>query len=110
MHKTDTTLALLALTLFSTAGCSREPPPPEWSRTLTTNETGTVYDIALGGPGFVAVGTTAGRGAAWTSADGENWNLHTASSPTLAFYAVAPYAGGLVAVGWGIWTSVDGTS
>jgi len=89
---------------------------------------GTVRDIAVGGPGYVAVGSyyrvgTGMTAAVWTSTDGRTWRLNP-DQPAFErslIDQVIPWKGGLVAVGcvrWSpmdcgptrTWTSVDGSS
>ena len=89
---------------------------------------GTVRDIAVGGPGYVAVGSyyrvgTGMTAAVWTSTDGRTWRLNP-DQPAFErslIDQVIPWKGGLVGVGcvrWSpmdcgssrTWTSVDGSS
>jgi hypothetical protein len=85
---------------------------------------GAMVDVAVGGPGLVAVGSACApsggscRAAAWTSSDGTTWS-RVADSPRFAgsMYAVAPWRGGVIAVGDDgsgrrarAWSSVDGTT
>jgi len=72
-----------------------------------------IYDIMIGGPGYVAVGATfeGGTGAAvWLSEDGYSWTR--VESPSFAespMYAVAAGGPGIVAIGdSAIWFSSDG--
>ena len=76
-------------------------------------------DIAVGGPGFVIVGSDANArgevGVSWTSSDGIDWQEHDSgiavASGRSPFASVAAGGGALVAVGsLGIWRSVDGAS
>ena len=102
------TFAICGLTILCGARCPTQPSPG-WRRTLTTSEAGGVNYVVAAGPSFVAVGSVASGRVAWTSSDGEVWNVHPLSGSGLV-YAVAAYPGGVVAVGFGIWTSSDGTS
>lgn len=93
------------------------PIPGTWSlvpRTEGGLGEGVIRSVAVGGPGLVAVGSTAydhGDPAVWTSLDGLTWTqvpldeeVFGGEGP-MSVIAAGP---GLVAVGEGAWTSVDG--
>jgi len=81
-----------------------------------------IHSVAVGGPGFVAVGADSGAAAVWTSPDGVTWTrvphdpeVFGDGEPWLAMNAVTAGGPGLVAAGHGerysgaaIWTSPDG--
>lgn len=78
-------------------------------------ETG-LFDLAVGGPGWVAVGGIRDGGATiWTSSDGTDWR-RAATLGTGVIYGIAPTEYGFVAVGatggpnseGRVWTSSDG--
>jgi hypothetical protein len=99
---------------------------PIWSsvdgRTWTEARQSTPYTranvtgIAMGGPGFVAVGYDDVGAVAWTSTDGAVWRrVDDPSFDRGRLLAVAATPGGLVAVGRDAagaraWTSLDGTA
>jgi hypothetical protein len=88
-------------------------------------DTGTVYDVMAGGPGFVAVGSISESGhtvaASWTSTDGRTWTRGP-DNPQLTdrlFLRVAHLGNAFLALGYScadtgectgadIWTSPDG--
>ncbi|HET7728003.1 MAG TPA: zf-HC2 domain-containing protein [Candidatus Limnocylindrales bacterium] len=81
----------------------------------------TVTGLAVGGPGFVAVGYDDRGGRAWTSSDGRTWtSAEPAGFERGRLVAVAATPAGLVAVGWTTddaerttptaWISSDGSS
>ena len=83
-----------------------------------------MVDVTVGGPGLVAVGrdgsyaidnTPEQTPAVWTSTNGLAWSrVDSAAIPTnapdSAMWSVTAGGPGLVAVGDGIWTSVDGST
>lgn len=88
-----------------------------WTRSAPLAEAGEIFDIVAAGPGLVAVGAVGEEqeadGAVWVSSDGFGWSLITDPSvfggpgwQQLRGIAVGPT--GLVAVGTGVWTSMDG--
>jgi hypothetical protein len=99
---------------------------PIWSsgdgRTWTEAKQSTPYTranvtgIAIGGPGFVAVGFDDVGAVAWTSTDGAVWTrIDDPSFASGRLLAVAATPAGLVAVGTDAggaraWTSLDGTA
>ena len=93
------------------------PKPGTWSIVPTAEGglgEGVIRSVAVGGPGLVAVGSTAydhGDPALWTSVDGIAWTQVPLDEEAfgdggpMSVIAAGP---GLVAVGEGVWTSVDG--
>lgn len=100
----------------------------QWTRLASASfASGAMRAVAVGGPGFVAVGlgTNDDQAAVWTSKDGSTWQ-QVADSPVFAHYtlpvrmaAVTSFAGGVAAVGWRsdagngsavAWVSPDGAT
>jgi hypothetical protein len=112
------------------AGVWVSPDGFEWTRVqhnaLLPEEWGAadMYDVAAGGPGYVAVGSvgfregglggtnTENAGAAiWTSRDGREWELRIVDDPGdwgLSSVEVDPATGRLIAFGGDRWYSDDG--
>jgi hypothetical protein len=92
-----------------------------WTRVPDELGPGQFTDVAIGGPGLVAVGwggEVEGRnanwssGALWTSVDGVSWT-RLPDDPVLEDavpWAVSSGGPGLVAVGYGAWFSSDGVT
>ncbi len=102
-----------------------------WVRALSDVSTAEVADVAVGGPGFVAVGRANMVGAVWTSTDGMSWTAQSLTDLGLeggSMFSVVRGGPGFVAVGsWNgvaveglgvleeaefgiaaVWTSIDG--
>lgn len=78
-----------------------------WSRITHDNEAemrGTMVDVAVEGPGLVAVGTSGAEAAVWTSPDGLTWSLGANGDPEPGtfhawMWSVVATNGRLLAVG-----------
>ncbi len=93
-----------------------------WSRVTPDSATfggAVMSDIAVAGPGLVAVGFDGVNSEAWTTADGLSWARvpHSLAFGGTRMQAVAAGSSGIVAVGSdarggvaAVWTSSDGTS
>ncbi|MGH2450805.1 MAG: hypothetical protein ACRDGE_05970 [Candidatus Limnocylindria bacterium] len=91
-----------------------------WQRTAGALEDGQMIDVASGGPGVVAVGSSVGLDAAavWVSDDGDEWERipHDPAFEHAFMWTITAGGPGLVAAGWrrtpepsaAVWHSPDG--